>query len=59
MKDGVYINLNNDVGNLLVVVEGKLIDGEAVALADYSVDISFDGKKLTLTFSKLEYLGKL
>lgn len=60
MKDGVYVNLHNDVGNLIVVSGGKLEDGEAVSLYDYSVNYKMKGKNtIVFTFDELEYLGEL
>ena len=60
MKDGVYINLNKEHANLVVILEGKFEDGDAVGLLDYEFMPSFvDPNIIKLSFGSLEYLGEL
>jgi hypothetical protein len=59
MKDGVYINHFKDKANLLTIVNGSLIDGEAVDLIDYDFTLSIRGDTVIMGFRYLEYLGEL
>lgn len=62
MKDGVYMNRNKDIGNLLLVTNGRMEDGDAVSMTEYDGYIeTLDESKcvVRLTFKNLEYLGDL
>lgn len=60
MKDGVYINLNKDNANLVIMLDGKFEDGDAVGLLDYDFTPSFvDPDIIKISLGSLEYLGEL
>ena len=58
MKNGVYVNFFNDFGNLLIVKNGKVEDGDQ-SLSLYNFSLKFKKKTMTFLFKDLEYLGKL
>ena len=61
MKQGVYINLKNDRGDLCYFNGEKLEMLEELSLLEFEVDIDYNlnDNAITANFSKLEYLGKL
>jgi hypothetical protein len=61
MKNGVYINKNKDLANLVIIDGENFIDGNAVSTKDYALACKFDQEErvFTIRIASLEYLGEL
>lgn len=61
MKEGVYLNLKNDRGDICYFNGERLEMLETTSLIEFDVDIDFvfNDNAIVATFSNLEYLGKL
>ena len=61
MKEGVYLNLKNDRGDICYFNGENLEMLKTTSLIEFDVDIDFvlEDNAIVATFSNLEYLGKL
>lgn len=59
-KDGVYVNMFKDSGNLFIVENGKFNDDGNVDVFSYSMEWKFKNSRLIITYMReVEYIGEL